>query len=127
MSSNLWAQMSVGQRLRQAIIERFPSLAAFCRETGMPYRTLQEYLADNRSPGADALTLCAKAQIDINWILTGEGGNEVAEYRATYDAADPRLHRIREWILLWWSQADEEQRVWFDIQLRRTFPEYRKS
>ena len=48
------------------------SIRDFSRETGVPYRTLQDYLADKRLPGAAHLGRMARAGIDLNWLLTGK-------------------------------------------------------
>lgn len=60
----------------------------FSEQTGIPYRTLQQYLSDDRAPAADALTkICAQTNINIHWLLTGEDPmyrNETAEPTAEH-------------------------------------------
>jgi transcriptional regulator with XRE-family HTH domain len=66
--------MSIGKRLRQAIDASGMNITEFSASTEIPYRTLQQYLSDNRSPAAEALTkICAQTSIDINWLLLGQG------------------------------------------------------
>ena len=42
------------------------------RRSGIQYRTLQAYLADQRKPGADHLASLAGAGIDLHWLLLGQ-------------------------------------------------------
>lgn len=58
-------------RLRLAIAARWPSMRAFAREAGIPYRSLQNYLRGEQLPGSEALARCALLGIDVNWLLTG--------------------------------------------------------
>lgn len=62
----------VSDRLRLFIELRGQSIREFADETGVPYRTLQDYVAGKRRPGADHLIRMASVGIDINWLLTGD-------------------------------------------------------
>ena len=77
--------VTLGTRLRDAIVARGHTLAAFAAETKIPYRTLQNYLADNRKPGAEHLAKMLDAGIDMTWLLTGRTRSAVSE-RAALDA-----------------------------------------
>jgi Helix-turn-helix len=60
------------QRLRLVIAE-FGSRYALAKATGIPASTLQSYEASSR-PGAEALGRLARvANVDLNWLLTGQG------------------------------------------------------
>ncbi len=73
-------QSSIGGRLRAAIAARRESLREFSDRTGIPYRSLQQYLRDERAPGAEALgRIAAHSGIDLHYLLLGEG----APYRAS--------------------------------------------
>lgn len=66
--------MSIGKRLRLAIDASNLKVKGFSELTEIPYRSLQQYLSEDRSPAADVLTkICAQTNIDINWLLTGQG------------------------------------------------------
>ncbi|WP_328588273.1 helix-turn-helix transcriptional regulator [Canicola haemoglobinophilus] len=42
--------------------------------SGIPYRSVQNYLRNEREPNVEALTkLKETMNIDVNWLLTGEG------------------------------------------------------
>lgn len=75
------AKIGISKRLRHAIAVCAPdytpgnakwSLKVFSRESGIPYRTLQDYISGSRLPGADALQKIARRGVDINWILLGD-------------------------------------------------------
>ncbi len=66
--------MSIGNRLRSAIDEMGVNMKEYSISSGIPYRTLMEYLSNNRSPGAEALMGIAGTGINIQWLLTGVGG-----------------------------------------------------
>lgn len=80
------AKSGIAERLKHAIAlcasDYTPehakwSLKIFSKEVGIPYRTLQDYIAGARLPGADALQKFATKGIDINWVLLG---NEHGDY-----------------------------------------------
>ncbi len=66
--------MSIGKRLRLVIDTSGSKVTEFSDSTGIPYRTLQQYLSDKRSPATEALTkICEQTSIDVHWLLTGQG------------------------------------------------------
>lgn len=65
------ATTGIGERLREAISLKGKSLRAFSDDSGIPYRTLQDYVSDARLPGADALSRISGQGIDVNWLLLG--------------------------------------------------------
>lgn len=66
--------MSIGKRLAQAIEGLGIKTVQFCRECEINYRTVQQYIHDERTPSAEILgKISAHSRIDINWLLTGQG------------------------------------------------------
>ena len=59
-------------RLRASIERSGLSIREFSGLAGLPYRTLQNYLAGDRLPGAEALAQIAGAGVDLNWLVTGQ-------------------------------------------------------
>ncbi len=75
--------MSKNIRLR-LIIEHFGGNATkFSEQSGITYRSLQNYLRNEREPNSEAYLKLAQMGININWLLTGQGemfiGNQVTE------------------------------------------------
>jgi transcriptional regulator with XRE-family HTH domain len=112
--------MSVKNRLKQIFDNSRMSLVDISQKCEINYGTLQQYLGDKRKPNTNSLTkLCIHLNIDISWLLTGEG----TMYRHKPEKIES-LEDITIWLNHWWSYADEEQRIWFIVQIKRCFPEY---
>lgn len=60
---------SVSYRLRLFIAFTGQSIRQFSVETGIPYRTLQDYLAGKRLPGAEHLARMNESGVDLNWLI----------------------------------------------------------
>ena len=74
--------MSISERLKQVMEVKGFNLKTFSEQTikafseisGIPYRSIQNYLRNEREPNVEALIKLKEAMnIDINWLLTGEG------------------------------------------------------
>ena len=66
--------MSIKIRLKFLIGKLNLKITDFAKKTGIPYRTLQNYLSGERQPSAENLQKIAICfNIDLNWLLTGEG------------------------------------------------------
>ena len=74
------ALSTLGARLRGIIAFRRLSIASFAKRAAIPYRTLQNYLADKRTPAAVHLVRLYRADIDILWLLTGRCGPPLDDY-----------------------------------------------
>jgi transcriptional regulator with XRE-family HTH domain len=62
----------IGGRLRRLLRMRGQSIREFSEIAGIPYRTLQDYLAGKAKPGAEQLARVAAAGLDVNFLLTGK-------------------------------------------------------
>jgi len=101
--------MSIGKRLRQAIDMSGLNVTEFSISTGIPYRTLQQYLADNRAPAAEALTkICEQTNIDINWLLTDQGS--MYRDQAAASAEDTLDQRHTALLGLFDALSEDQQR-----------------
>lgn len=75
--------MSASKRLRAVLDLRGLSIKDAAELCEIPYRTLQNYLLDERDPNAKSLVaIGTKLGISIDWLLTGDGpmqrGEEVS-------------------------------------------------
>jgi transcriptional regulator with XRE-family HTH domain len=61
----------VGSRLRAAISARGETLKSFSDRSGIPYRSLQEYVAGKNKPGFEQLQKIAASGVDVGFLLTG--------------------------------------------------------
>ena len=65
---------TIGTRLRRTVDSRGMSLKDLHRVSGVPYRSLQNYVSDRQKPGAEALLKIREAlHVNIDWLLTGDG------------------------------------------------------
>lgn len=62
-------QTSIGRRLKRWLAFKGWSIRTLADRSHVPYRTLQNYLGDERSPGAEQLAGLLRAGIDLNWLL----------------------------------------------------------
>ena len=66
--------MSINNRLREVMEYKGLSIKAFAELLDMPYRTLQNYLLNERDPSAEVLIKISDVlNVDLNWLMCGEG------------------------------------------------------
>jgi len=66
--------MSIATRLRDVLDVKGLSIKQAAEIVGIPYRTLQNYLLDEREPNAKAMSaIRTHLGISVDWLLTGEG------------------------------------------------------
>lgn len=63
---------SLGGRLRAFVAWRGYSLREFSAKTEIGYRSLQRYVANAASPGADHIARIGRVGVNIGWLVTGE-------------------------------------------------------
>lgn len=67
-------RLLVAERLRAAIDRLGLEYTAAADQAGIPYRTLQNYIAGIREPKAGALSkICARLGVSPIWVLFGDG------------------------------------------------------
>ncbi len=66
--------MSVNIRLRQFLDAEGLKITQAAEKSGIPYRSLQNYLSGERDPSVEALTaINTRLGVSIDWLLTGDG------------------------------------------------------
>lgn len=66
--------MSISNRLREVMEYKGLNIKAFAELLDMPYRTLQNYLLNERDPSVDILIRVSEIlNVDLNWLMLGEG------------------------------------------------------
>ncbi|MEK8020761.1 MAG: helix-turn-helix transcriptional regulator [Candidatus Parabeggiatoa sp.] len=115
--------MTIGERLKKAIKNKGLKLTEFAKQSKVPYRTLQGYIANEIIPGGESLVkIHAELGVSIDWLLTGQ--KEMYDKKATKNVST--LVGTIEWLNEWWDRADEKHRHWLEVQMKRCFPEYAK-
>ncbi|URL01035.1 helix-turn-helix transcriptional regulator [Avibacterium sp. 20-126] len=66
--------MNISDRLKQVMDAKNLNIKAFSEASEIPYRSVQNYLREEREPNVDALLKVSRSlNVNINWLLTGEG------------------------------------------------------
>lgn len=66
--------MSISIRLKAVLDDKQLKIKDFSEKCGIPYRSIQNYLREERAINADVLkSIHVHLGININWLLTGEG------------------------------------------------------
>lgn len=74
--------MDIGKRIR--LVRDNTSQVDFAKQHNIAQRTLSGYEKGNRSPSADFLrSLAYKCNIDIHWVLTGDGSQYIHDRALT--------------------------------------------
>jgi transcriptional regulator with XRE-family HTH domain len=69
-----YEKMSIATRLRSVLDLKGLSIKEASEVVGIPYRTLQNYLLDEREPNAKAMgAIRTNLGVSVDWLLTGEG------------------------------------------------------
>lgn len=90
--------MSIATRLRSVLDLKGLSIKEASDVVGIPYRTLQNYLLDEREPNAKAMSaLRTHLGVSVDWLLTGEGS---MFHGVSVQGADPATENMQERALL---------------------------
>lgn len=66
--------MSINNRLREVMEYKGLNIKAFAELLDVPYRTLQNYLLNERDPSAEVLIKISDVlNVNLNWLMRGEG------------------------------------------------------
>lgn len=99
-STGFYEKMSIAARLRSVLDKKGLSIKEASDLVGIPYRTLQNYLLDEREPNAKALSaIRTHLGISVDWLLTGEGsmtGVPAQQVQTGAPPADPQEEAILE-------------------------------
>lgn len=68
------SQMSISKRLKCVMNAHNLNIKSFSEVSEIPYRSVQNYLRDEREPNVEALLKIRRSlNVNINWLLTGIG------------------------------------------------------
>ena len=116
--------MTIQNRLKQVIKSKGLKTTEFAKICDIPYRSLQGYLYGKSMPGSDVvIKICTKLSVNSNWLLMGKG--EIYRREQPKELiTNLELELLFNWLTEWWENADEKNRSWLEIQMKRSFPEY---
>jgi transcriptional regulator with XRE-family HTH domain len=74
------------------------------------------------------MSLSAKCNVNLNWLLTGEGlmykQEKERPSNGIVNIADIPREQIKQWIDDFWNDLDKEKKVWLMVEMKRQFPEF---
>jgi len=118
----------IGKQIKAICKARKIGLNEFANELNLPYQTVMNYSNGRSYPKIDFLYIISGLGIDLHWFVTGKG----EMYRAKRDASTTTINidngsreaRLYRFIHEFLATADDDQSVWFEVQLSRCFAEY---
>ena len=100
--------MCISERLRQVCEAKNWKIKDFAEQTGIAYRTLQGYVGGEREPNAEGMTSIAKAGVNLNWLVSGEGEMFLSDVKIN-------LTTKEEILIKYYRKMDENTREAFYI------------
>ena len=105
--------MSISNRLREVMEYKGLSIKAFAELLDMPYRTLQNYLLNERDPSAEVLIKISDVlNVDLNWLMRGEGGM----FRSSTN--ENELNEKEKQLISHYRKMSSDTQIAFDISFR---------
>lgn len=105
---------------------------AFAKSLGIAQGFLSELEKGKYEPTQTILmAICYLYQINIDWLLTGEGqmyrhsDTDTGTDTLKIDIKDIPLYNIKEWLDEFWAAAGDDEKAWLKIEFGRCFPEYK--
>jgi len=124
------------ERMKE-LIRGVGSAEKLARLTGMSARVIGQYASGKSDPTRRKLIALAEAGgVLVEWLATGKGPkglNDVScvcePSKIPYDVSlvnikDAPRETMVQWLREFWTEADEDTRVWFKMEFKRRFPEY---
>ena len=114
----------IGQRLREVRVFLNLTQKDLAKILRVDQKTISHWERNRNEPNLEALrTFCSEFKVNLNWLLTGEGPMFVGGSKVA-DIKDIPKEQIKEFIEEFWQKANEKERIWFEVQFKRAFPEY---
>lgn len=104
------------------------NLTVFTERTGIPYSTFHGYMKGRMPHSEHLLRIRDKLGVSIDWILTGQGKENVTdilEEKKVHSDCFQEVAELQEW-LAEISEKDPDRRVWFKMELKDHFPLFKE-
>ena len=124
MSDNI-----IGKYLKKIRQDQGLTLSKFANSLNTSHSYISEIENEKKSLSLNLiLSLIAKYNVNINWLLTGEGSMFRHEKEKPLNSIDnianiPR-EQIKQWVDDFWKDSDEDERAWLKVEMKRKFPEF---
>lgn len=105
--------MSISNRLREVMEYKGLSIKAFAELLDMPYRTLQNYLLNERDPSAEVLIKISDVlNVDLNWLMRNEGEMFYSLINSS------KLNEKEQQLIKYYRKMSNDTQIAFDITFR---------
>lgn len=105
--------MSISNRLREVMEYKGLNIKAFAELLNVPYRTLQNYLLNDREPSAEVLIKVGdKLNVDLNWLMRGEGDM----FRSSKNRNE--LSEKEKQLISYYRKMSSDMQIAFDISFK---------
>ncbi|WP_341536024.1 helix-turn-helix transcriptional regulator [Actinobacillus equuli] len=105
--------MSISSRLREVMEYKGLNIKAFAELLDMPYRTLQNYLLNERDPSAEVLIKVSDVlNVDLNWLMRGQG----EMFRDSM--SESKLNEKEKQLISHYRNMSSDTQIAFDISFK---------
>lgn len=105
--------MSINNRLREVMEYKGLNIKAFAELLNVPYRTLQNYLLNERDPSAEVLIKISDVlNVDLNWLMLGEGG----VFRSSMNKDE--LNEKEKQLISHYRKMSNDTQIAFDVSFK---------
>lgn len=105
--------MSISNRLREVMEYKGLNIKTFAELLDMPYRTLQNYLLNERDPSAEALIKVSDVlNVNLNWLMRGEGDM----FRSSMNESE--LNEKEKQLISHYREMPNDTQIAFDVIFR---------
>ena len=105
--------MSISNRLREVMEYKGLSIKAFAELLDIPYRTLQNYLLNERDPSAEVLIKVSDVlNVDLNWLMRNEGEMFYSSINSS------KLNEKEQQLIKYYRKMSNDTQIAFDITFR---------
>ncbi|HDR0967919.1 TPA: helix-turn-helix transcriptional regulator [Pasteurella multocida] len=108
--------MSINNRLREVMEYKGLNIKAFAQLLDVPYRTLQNYLLNERDPSAEVLIKVSDVlNVNLNWLMRGEG----EMFRSSMN--ENELSEKEKQLINHYRKMSNDTQIAFDISFKYLF------
>jgi transcriptional regulator with XRE-family HTH domain len=120
-------EKKLGDRLKQVRLAKDLTQQAFAESLDTSASYISDIEAGKTAPGSKFLTtFLRKFNINLNWLLTGEGEMFLDESKKVVPVEDIPKEKMKTWIDEFWQNASEDEKAWLRIEFQRAFPEFKE-
>lgn len=105
--------MSISNRLREVMEYKGLNIKAFAELLNVPYRTLQNYLLNERDPSAEVLIKVSDMlNVDLNWLMRGKGNMFYGSMNSS------ELSEKEQLLISYYRKMSSDTQIVFDVTFK---------